>query len=156
DGLRHRPAGGLTSGEVAKILADKEMAIADDGIHSADLYQVLAGLEWSPLTDDATGTRAAAHDALAQIGYPDDRYNAAERSVVVRSDAIGTVIFGLDGWHRNDDITGAKIGMFDYAGGSFPGVTLAADPGAPTQFVYVFRPWIPNALEFDWVLRDQA
>jgi hypothetical protein len=153
DALRRRPAGGLLSGEVAKILADKEMAIADDGIHSSDLVQVLSGLEWSSITDDAT--KAAAHDAQTFIAYPDDGYNAAERSVVVKSDAADRVIFGLDGWTRNDDVTGQSMGLVDYSGGKFPSVTLLADPGAPSQFTYVFRPWIPNALEFDWVLRDE-
>lgn len=162
DGLR-RASGGLTSREVSTILADKEMAIADDGIHSADLVQVLSGLEAASFTDAAT--KQAAHDALALIGYPDDGYSAAERSVIVRADAPSLALFAENGWTRNDDVTGAKpplvpaydaqaFGAPSADGFQVPAIALAPDPGDPSSYVYTFRPFIPNVVELDWVLGD--
>jgi hypothetical protein len=165
DATRRATSGGLASAQVKALLSDRQMAIADDEIHSADLYQVLAGAEVAPWADDAS--LKAARAARDFIGYPRDGYNPAERAVVVSASQPGTVVFGLDGWSRGDDVTGAvpplapnfeaaKFGAAATAGALFPGLKLVADPATPGRFVATFRPFIPLAREFDWVIIDEA
>jgi hypothetical protein len=138
--------------------------VADDQIHSSDLYQVLAGAEEAPWADDAA--REAAFAARDFIGYARDGYNPAMRAVEVSAAEPGTVVFGLDGWTRADDVTGAKPALptFEAAafgaqaqpGARFPGLKLAADAARPGTFSATLRPFIPLVREFDWLVLDES
>jgi hypothetical protein len=163
DAVRRVTGGGLVSGQVKGLLTERQMAVADDQIHSADLYQVLAGTEVAPWVDDAT--RQAARDARDFIGYPRDGYNPAMRSVEVVAHRPGTVVFGLDGWSRKDDITGTQLmpafeaaafGATAPPGQLFPGINLTPDASHPGDFTITFHPFIPLVREFDWVVLDEG
>jgi hypothetical protein len=157
-----RRAGGLQTPQVRDLLASRDMTVVDDEIHSADLYQLLSALEEADTTSPEV--KDAANQARTFIGYPRDGYNPAERAVVVHSGQPAVAVFGLDGWQRNDDVTGTMLpasydgqalGLPSPPGMLFRGVPLEADPEPDAGgFGYRFHPFVPNALQFDWLLVD--
>ena len=148
--------GGLSGEQVQTVLDQQSMALADDGLHSADLYQVLHGLEEAPFSTDAV--RAAAKDARDFIGYPRDGYNPAERAVTVTAPGDAQIIFGLDAWTRNEDLSGSVPPLkprFDVRPLGIP----VADENLRFRGMLLggkqeltFHPFLPNVHEFDWVV----